>query len=162
MKNLNKLKLYTMLILSIAIIFTTIPLSASNIVRDIEHEMVIKQYISDIKDVQNHVFSLSQIVVGNLPEDLSRIRNEINFINIRIQELSRTVLLYTRSTPSISFQNRDALLVCVALNLLKNSLYQLNMLIYVDNNVDKSILLEDFYLFKRISIETLETLEKNF
>lgn len=162
MKNPIKLKLYTLLILSVLVISISIPLSASNTVRDIEHEMIIKQYISDIRDIQNHVFSLSQIIVGDPPKDLSRITKEINFINIRIQKLSRTVLLYTGSTPSISFQNRDALLVCVALNLLKNSLYQLNMLIYVDNNVDKSVLLEDFYLFKRVSIETLGTLEKNF
>ncbi len=162
MKQHTLSKFYIIFILSITIIFTAFPLNASVTVSNLRHEAIIKQQISGIRVIQNHVFSLSQSIICYLPQDRSGIEKEINFINGRIETLGKEITAYLRTTPSISLENRDALLACVSLNFIKNALYQLSILSGQSSNVDRNILLEDFYLYKRFSVETLDALEDNF
>lgn len=160
MKNYIKLRLFILLVLSVTIMSMAIPLSASNTISDANHKETIQQYISDIRRIQDQIFYLSQIILRGSPEDTPAISNGINLANHRIQELHKAISSYLEITPTISAQNRDALFASISLSLSKNALYQLNVLVNTHNYVDKSLLLEDFYLFKKVSTETLEELEE--
>ena len=150
-----------LLLLLLSIVFGTFSSSASGIIGESEHREHVKKYVNEIRRIQNHIFALSQTIVCSLPQKQSDLTKEINYINTEIDKLSNTIAKYLEMTPQLSSQKRDATLARVALDLARNALYQLNRLVTVNNNVDRSLLLEDFYLFKKVSNETLITLERN-
>ncbi|MDF2879205.1 MAG: hypothetical protein K0S30_2301 [Clostridia bacterium] len=125
----------------------------------VSHEDLMRQYIRDIRTLQDQVFYLSEIVLRDSAADTPTITNGISLINIRIDELTKSISDYLTIVPSISSENRDVLLVFNALNFIKNSLYQLSLLENTASSVDRALLLEDFYLFRRVGTETLTLLE---
>lgn len=123
------------------------------------HKEIMRQYIRDMRTLQDQVFYLSEIVLRDSAADTPTIANGIALINSSIEELNRSISNYLATVPSISSENRDILLAFNALNFAKNSLYQLSLLENTVSSVDRALLLEDFYLFRRAATETLTLLE---
>ncbi|MDF2596092.1 MAG: hypothetical protein K0R69_2433 [Clostridia bacterium] len=125
----------------------------------VDHKEIMRQYIRDMRTLQDQVFYLSEIVLRDSAADTPTIANGITLINGSIEELNRSISNYLATVPSISSENRDILLAFNALNFAKNSLYQLSLLENTVSSVDRALLLEDFYLFRRAATETLTLLE---
>ncbi|MBU3811235.1 MAG: hypothetical protein H9893_06235 [Candidatus Niameybacter stercoravium] len=162
MKNFITSKLLILLFVSTTIMFTGIATNASDIsntVNDAQHKQKIQQYIDKIQTLQKQLLFLNEYNLESSPTNKATYSNSLTLANNEIEELREEIFNYLETIPSISYQNRDVALAFNSLTFLKNALYQLILLGDTTSAVDKNLLLEDFYLFMRLSNDTLSTLE---
>lgn len=159
MKNIIKSKSLISVILSISIIFIAFPLSGSSLTNNATHKKTITQFIDDVRTIQNQVFYLAQFALENPPRDRRELVNNIKLVNDRIVEVDKNIQDYLKTVPNISFQNRDALLLMNALNFTKNALYELELLSDTTSNVDRVLILEEFFRFRQAAIDILNSVE---
>lgn len=154
MKKSSNKKSFIPLLLTLTILFTSFPLIASNTSIS-SHDQTIQKFIDDIQLLQNQVFTLAQSAFENSPEYKSTIKNEIKLINTNIQSLDNEILAYLSTLPSISSENSDTLLVQNALNLVKNSLYQIDLLSNSTTSLERFLILQEFFRLRVNAAETL-------
>lgn len=154
MKTYFSKKTFISLILITTILFSSFPMIAST-VNITSHDKTISKFVDDIQLIQNQVFTLAQLSFEKSPESKSTIRNEINRINTSIQSLNEEILVYLSTLPSISSENSDTLLVQNALNLVKNSLYQIDLLSDATASIEQFLILQEFFRLRVNAAETL-------
>ena len=157
MKNFIKCRSLVPIVLSIAIIFTSVPLSATVSTGSPNHEAVIKGLINEIRQIQREVFDISLLALDNPPLFSQRLAANIARIDNSIALLNRRMTEYLATVPPISSENRDVLLVINALNLVKNGLYSLNILSTTPENILRIALLDEYFNFRIAANNTLDT-----
>jgi hypothetical protein len=142
------------------IIFSYLPLKAiSDVpVSDTEHKRIMTQFISELKSIQNRILGASQLALDEPPENISLTR-DINLINNDISKLRQRVIEYNSDIPSTDLRNKDALFLRNAINDSQISLYQLSEISQTTTNLEKILLLEDFFEYKKSGEQTLVNLE---
>lgn len=158
MRNYVKQNFFITLLLSTVIIFSAFPLRASS-TNNSYHRQTIQRFVDDIKVLQNQVFTLAELSFENSPENQLNIKNQIKIVNLSIESLDKQILEYLSTLPSISYQNSNTLLVQNALNLVKNSLYQIDLLTTATSNLDRLLILQEFFRLRVNATETLTGLE---
>lgn len=151
-------KFFTISLLVITLLFTSFPLAAAN-VNTSSHNQTIQSFINDIKLLQNRVFTLAQSALEDSPKDTVKLNNQIKLINLEIESLNNKILDYLSTLPSISSQNSDTLLIQNALNLVKNSLYQIDLLVNAPSKIDQLLILQEFFRLRVNAAETLTGLQ---
>lgn len=137
-------------ILPIATEFTT-PVSP------IEHQQTLRNYINQLRSINNRAFRLVQLTLDTPPRDITALIQSINSINTEIYSMRRAMRDYLSYVQTTGIQNRDILLLFNALNHTSNQLYYLEQLSLTTSNVEKVILLEDFFRARSATTDTLET-----
>ncbi|WP_069997383.1 hypothetical protein [Cellulosilyticum sp. I15G10I2] len=163
MKQNYSFKSFISIILSIIIAFTFVPLSADSIqditISNAEHKQTIEQFISEIKSIQRQVFDIAQAALRDpIPGD-TQLEIRINLINNNIERLNRMLQDYLATVPDVSDQNRHVLLTFNVLNLAKNSLYSLSLLIRETSDIERLALLDEYFRSRVTSLDTLAILE---
>ncbi|MGL4739066.1 MAG: hypothetical protein ACRCW2_16630 [Cellulosilyticaceae bacterium] len=158
MQKYMKQKFLLILLLSVAVLFIAFPTSGTDL-NTSTHRQTIQTFINDIKSLQNLVFTLAQSALEDSPKDPTKLNNQIKFINSEIETLNTRILDYLTTVPSISAQNSDTLLAQNALNLVKNSLYQINRLVNAPSKVDELLILQEFFRLRVNAAETLTGLQ---
>ena len=158
MKIYIKRKFFTTLFLYLSTILIATSLSAST-ASNASHNYTIQTFINNIRLLQDQVFSLAEFALENPSEDKTRLTNSIRAVNSNIESLNREILDYLNTLPSISSQNSDVLLAQNALNLVKNSLYQINLLVNTTSGVERLLLLQEFFRLRVNAAETLVGLQ---
>lgn len=158
MKKYFPIKIFITVIVTTAILYSTIPLKASALMSS-AHDQTIQTFINEIQLLQNQVFTLAQSTFEQSPGNKNTIKNEIKRINTSIQSLNQEILNYLASLPSISSENSDTLLVQNALNLVKNSLYQVDLLSQATSSVEQFLILQEFFRLRVNATETLTGLK---
>lgn len=156
-KYLNHTYFISLLLVS-AILFTSFPVRASSTTLS-SHDQTIEKFINDIELLQNQVFTLAQAAFQKPPEYKSTAKDDIKRINTRIQSLNKEILSYLSKYPSISSENSDILLVQNALNLVKNSLYQIDLLTDASSSIEQFLILQEFFRLRVNAAETLAGLK---
>ena len=159
MKNFIKCRLLVPIILSIAIIFTSVPLSATVGTGSPNHESVIKGFINEINQIQSEVFDIFQLALSDQPSFTERLAANIELIDNSIVSLNRRMTEYLETVSPISSENRDVLLVINALNLVKNGLYSLNILSTTTDEIQRINLIDEYFNTRGAVNNTLETVE---
>ena len=154
MRKYDKQKFFITLLLFTAISFIPSTLNASN-PNNTSHKQIIQKFINDIKVLQNQVFTLAQSGLELSPQDKVDFKNKVKIVNSNIASLDKQIVDYLSDVPSISAQNSDALLVQNALNLVKNSLYQVDLLSNATSNVERLVILQEFFRLRVNAAETL-------
>ncbi|MDA3731560.1 hypothetical protein PBV87_08745 [Niameybacter massiliensis] len=154
MKRYFSHKAFIPLLLTTALIFASSSLIASTTDTS-SHDKIIQRFIDDIQLLQNQVFTLAQSTFKECSKDKSNRITEINHINSSIEILNKEILEYLSTLPSISSQNSDTLLVQNALNLVKNSLYQIDLLSDATTNLEQFLILQEFFRLRVNATETL-------
>ncbi|MDF2612520.1 MAG: hypothetical protein K0S71_306 [Clostridia bacterium] len=173
MKYLVKSKTLVSIILSTAVIFGSVPISATSppITPQVaeptdpvyptpaEHTRIIRQFINEIRTIQSQVYDIAQFAQVNPPEFEQRLRNTIGVINRRIEELNSNISDYLGTVALIGDQNVQVLLLLNSLNLVKNGLYSLSVLTTTSPNILRIRLLDEYFRARIAGIDTLNTLE---
>lgn len=174
MKNINKSRLSITIILIIIIMFAHLSLSATTLTLDpvlpiapesaapvspIEHQRTIRSYINQLRSMHNRTFQLVQLTLDTPPRDMAALRQSINFINTEINSIRREMRVYLSQVQTTGMQNRDILLLFNALNHASNQLFYLEQLSLAPSNVEKVILLENFFRSRSATTDTLDTVE---
>ncbi len=160
MKKQIKSKKMLCFILATILILLGLPLSATTLPsnNNAAHEKMMLQYLDELKSLQNRTFYLSQIALDNPPIDKIALLSNISNINGELDALNKKVMSSLSAVPSISQENTELLLTLNAINLIKNSLYQLTKLSDTTANVDRILLLEEFFRLRIDAEETLDAL----
>lgn len=160
MKKYTQSQLLIFFLLLLATFFVASPpLMASPTPNLSEHQQEITQYIQDIRDLQDQIFSLLEKVSTMPIENIGNLNAEIHFIYSNLETVEQKLLDYVKDIPKLSPQRRDVLLSLIALNSVENSLYQLIQFIKEPNSVERTLLLEDFYFLRTSAANTLYKLE---
>lgn len=120
-----------------------------------EHKQIINEYIDELKIIQDRTFQLLQLVLDTPLKDPTNFNKNLNLINNDAATLRAKVLNYQKTVPADTTEFRDILLILNALNYSKNALFQLESLAKTTSNVEKSILLEEFFKSRIDSINAL-------
>ena len=160
MKKYTQSQLLIFFLLLLATLFVASPpLMASPTPNLSEHQQEITQYIQDIRDLQDQIFSLLEMVSTAPIENIGNLNAEIHLIYSNLETVEQKLLDYVKDIPKLSPQRRDVLLSLIALNSVENSLYQLIQFIKEPNSVERTLLLEDFYFLRTSAANTLYKLE---
>ncbi|MDF2612347.1 MAG: hypothetical protein K0S71_133 [Clostridia bacterium] len=167
MNHIIRFKSLVALILSIGIVFADIPLRAAapsvpptpTPVSSSEHKEIIREFIYEITEIQSQVFNIAQLVLNNQPLSQGGLLPNITRINNNIDRLNRRIEEYSENIPSISTQNRDVLLISNALNFIKNGLLTLSVLAAADTDVERITLLDEYFRSRIAAKDTLKTVE---
>lgn len=172
MNNIIKSKSLVSIILSIVILITSVPLSATTPTPSpepvpttpiyptiTEHRQTINQFISEIRQIQRQVFDIAQFAQVNPSEFNQRLSNNISIINNNINTLNNRILEYLETVPDVGDQNIHVLLVSNALNFIKNGLYSLRVLTNTTSNVLRIRLLDEYFRSRIAGLDTLTTAE---
>lgn len=143
-----------MFIFSMCFVFTALPTAASNTATS-SHNRTIQSFIDDITSLQNRVFSIAGSALEASQPDTQNLNYLINLVNLDIESLNKSILEYLSTLPSISSQTSDTLLIQNALNLVKNSLYQIDLLVNAPSKVDQLLILQEFFRLRVNAAETL-------
>ncbi|MGL4799974.1 MAG: hypothetical protein ACRCWY_11350 [Cellulosilyticaceae bacterium] len=155
----TKQKMLLLLFISTSILFTSFIVSASTI--DLStHNKTIQSFIDDITLLQNRVFVIAQSALENEEKDMTKLNNQIKLVNADIESLNNKLLDYLATLPSISEENSDTLLIQNALNLVKNALYQINLLVNAPSDIDQLLILQEFFRLRVNAAETLNGIQK--
>jgi len=164
MQNINKFKLLVSIILSIVIMFTSIPLGAAStsdiIISNAEHKQIIEQFLSEIKAIQSQVADIAQSALKSPAQGAANLEGRINLINSNIERLNKIIQDYLATVPGVSDRNRHVLLTFNILNLIKSSLYPLSLLIRTTNDVERLALLDEYFRSRVVALDTLQILEE--
>ena len=161
-KKYFKLKPFILFILSISMLFMCPSIKATNTtntVSDATHKQTIQQYVDRIKTLQNQIFFLNEYNLQESPKNKSLQSTNLTLANNEIENLREDITNYLDTIPSISSQNRDVALAFNSLTFLKNAVYQLILLQDATTTVEKNQLLQDFYVFNRLSNDTINVLD---
>ncbi|MHC1747489.1 MAG: hypothetical protein AB9856_03760 [Cellulosilyticaceae bacterium] len=170
MKNKGKSRLLVSLILS-AILLTSFPLraTASKVTtNDIsvsyiststtpEHKRIVNGYINQLVTIQNMTFQLMYLALDNPIKDIPNFNSAISLLNDNAADLRSNILVYQETLPTSSIQYRDILLILNALNYSKNAIFNLELLAKTTNNVERALLLENFFKSRIESTDALNT-----
>ncbi|MDF2636940.1 MAG: hypothetical protein K0R78_3814 [Pelosinus sp.] len=158
MNNIVKSKSLVSLILSIVILLTSTPSSATTPTIT-DHEQTINEFISEIRQIQQQVFDIAQFAQINPSEFSQRLSNNISTINNNIERLNNRILEYLETVPEVGDQNIHVLLISNALNFIKNGLYSLRVLTNTTPNVLRIRLLDEYFRSRIAGLDTLNTVE---
>jgi hypothetical protein len=158
MNNVVKSKSLVSLILSIVILITSAPLSATTPTIT-DHKRIINQFISEISLIQQQVFDIAQFAQVNPSEFNLRLSNNISTINSNIEKLNNRILEYLETVPEVGDQNIHVLLISNALNFIKNGLYSLRVLTNTTPTVLRIKLLDEYFRSRIAGLDTLNTVE---
>ncbi|WP_141722953.1 hypothetical protein [Cellulosilyticum sp. I15G10I2] len=128
-------------------------------VSPIDHQRIMQEYINQIRTMHNRSFQLVQLTLDSPIRDIPSLRHSINLINIEIDSVRRQLRDYLSHVQTTRIQNRDVLLLFNALNHTSNQLLYLEQLSYAISNVEKALLLGDFYRSRQATIDTLDAAE---
>jgi len=161
MTNITKLKSFVSIILSMVILFASVPLGATTPTypTPTEHTQTINQFISEIRAIQGQVFDIAQFAQVNPSEFKQRLSNSISNINNQIETLNSKISEYLKTVPDVGDQNIHVLLVSNALNFIKNGLYSLRVLTNTTSSVLRIRLLDEYFRSRIAGLDTLSTAE---
>jgi hypothetical protein len=151
--------IFFLLLSIIAVFLAFTPLEASSDIAALEHKKLMAEYIADIRTLQDHILSLFENVASMPTKDSINLSSQINSFYKKIEDVEKKLLNYASKIPKLSPERRDLLLALVALNSVENSLYQLTQFIRETSQVERALLLEDFYFLRTSAIDTLNKLE---
>jgi hypothetical protein len=146
------------IILSLAIVCTSVSLNAVS-VSDASHKQTIQAFLDELQDIQSQVLDITQLALRNTTIETRQLEEQINLINTELETLNTRIQIYLRTVPSISNQNRHVLLTFNVLNLIKSSLYTVELLVNATNDVDRFALLDEFFRSRVTALDTLAILE---
>ncbi|PHV72219.1 hypothetical protein CS063_01720 [Sporanaerobium hydrogeniformans] len=157
-KTLSYLLLISLLFLNPVYLNASIPTTITS-TSNAEFKKLITQFISDLNTIQNRIFRASQLTIEQ-PLKSSLLKSELNSINSDITKLRKQVVDYDSTIPNNDLRSSILLLLRSAINDTQNSLYQLDSLSSASNSLDKILLLEDYFQFKKSGEQTLNEVEK--
>lgn len=163
MQNTNPLKPLLCMILSIVMLFPSMPLYAASVndtpISDAQHKQIIRQFLGEIKEIQRQTTDVSLLALT--PSSLSngQLQSRINLIENNIQGLNKRVQDYLSTVPEVGERNRHVLLTFNVLNLVKGGLYLLNLLVNTTTDAERFAILEEYFYSRATALETLEILE---
>ncbi|MDF2614536.1 MAG: hypothetical protein K0S71_2322 [Clostridia bacterium] len=164
MKKINALKSLVPILLSIAVFLTSIPLYASDIsdemISDAQHKQAIEQFLTQIETIQSQVADIALSALKDPSPENRQLQSRINLINNNIERLNKIIQDYLATIPVVSDRTRHVLLTFNVLNLVKSSLYTLNLLINTTSDTDRIALLDDYFSSRVAALDTLEILEE--
>lgn len=163
MKKINRLKPFICTILSIAILFTSMPVMATvktPIISDAEHKEIIQDFLTEIKSLQQQAYSIAQATVTSPAENTKQLEARINLVNADTDRLIKKIQEYYSIVPDLSDRNRHVLLTFNTINLVETSLYTLSLLIRATTDLERIELLDQFFSDRIGSLNTLKTLEE--
>ncbi|WP_069999657.1 hypothetical protein [Cellulosilyticum sp. I15G10I2] len=164
MENKNLLKLLVSIMLSTVIIFANIPLYATNgndiIISDAKHKQTIEEFLGEIKNIEGQVTDIALLALKSSSTQDGQLQSRINLIENNIQRLNKIVQDYLKTVPEVGERNRHVLLTFNALNLIKGSLYILNLLVNITDDIESFELLEEYFYSRATALDTLEILEE--
>jgi hypothetical protein len=176
MKKTNKSLSLLLSILLIISTFTTEPLAASLTVHEStsvdivsgatpigptppEHKIAVTQFITEIRFIQNQVYSTAQFALNNTSINSTTLRGTITLISNNIKTIRNRITEYSDTIPSVGNRNRDVLLLLNTLNFINNSLNTLYQLSIVQSDIERISLLDEFFRFRIHTKDTLATIE---
>ncbi len=124
-----------------------------------DHRRIVQEYINQIRTMHDRAFQLIQLTLDSPIKDADALRRSINLINMEIDSVRRQLRDYLSLIQTTRTQNRDVLLLFNALNHTSNQLLYLEQLSYATSNVEKALLLGDFFRSRQASIDTLSAAE---
>lgn len=161
---MNPIKSLVSIILLITIIFANIPLCAVNstdiIISDSQHKQIIEQFLAEIKNIQNQVTDIALLALKSPTSNNTQLQGRINLIENNIQRLNKTVQDYLATVPEVGERNRHVLLTFNVLNLVKGSLFILNLLVAVTTDAERFALLDEYFYTRITALDTLQILEE--
>ncbi|MDF2596095.1 MAG: hypothetical protein K0R69_2436 [Clostridia bacterium] len=147
------------IILSITIACTSVSLNATTI-SDISHTETIQAFLDQLQDIQSQALDITQLALRNSTIETRQLEEQINLLGTELEVLNTRIQNYLRTVPSISNQNRHVLLTFNVLNLIKSSLYTLNLLVHATNDIERFRLLDEFFRSRVTALDTLAILEE--
>ena len=155
-----KPKSLLLIILFISILFSYSPLKATEIspISNTEHKKTMTQFISELKVIQDRIFKVAQVALDEPPENVA-ITRDINLINSDISRLRQQVIAYNSDIPAPDLKNKDVLFLRNAINDSQISLYQLDEISQTTTNLEKVLILQDFFEYKKSGEQTVINLE---
>jgi hypothetical protein len=150
--------------LSIVIIFTSIPLYAADvsepIISNAQHKQTIENFLDEIIKIQRQVTDIALLALRTPSPKDGQLKARINLIENNIQVLNKVVQDYLATVPEVGARNRHVLLTFNALNLIKGGLYTLNLLLNTTSDIERFALLEEYFYSRATALDTIEILEE--
>ncbi len=165
MKNQNS---FFSILISIMLLFNTIPTSATTVntsaTNDMQHTQIMERYLTEMRRLQNEISSIAAEAIKSSSINNEQLEDRIELLNLEGERFYREVQNYYQTVKGISPQNRDALTAFNVLNSLFSSLYTLSTLIRTSDGLQRFTLLDSYFrlrLSAKDSMELLEDLLKN-
>ncbi|MDA3730048.1 hypothetical protein PBV87_00785 [Niameybacter massiliensis] len=142
-KNLKK---YTLLILSFSILFNLHVLANSTLTSKQESE--INAYTTELDLIQKNIYTLAQTTVFSNTNDLSIFQNTLSRLEKSLDIISDNISSSLDNLTHDTVFYRDLLLLTNAVNYIKASLYELNLITTQSSSSEKLTTLQRFFNFR--------------
>lgn len=152
-----KFKSYLLIFIASILIFTS-SLFATAITNP-TYKQTVTNYIEQLSQLQNQVFTLARKATFGSPESKSTFNSELDFINNSLKKTMDSMNSYYQTLPPKSTEKRNMLILVNASTLIESSLFQLNAINNTDSDVEKMVLLEDYFRFKVEATDTLNLVQ---
>lgn len=149
-----KTKSLLILLLSSIFLFTTPTQAAS--MPNIKHREMINGYIDQLNLIQNQVFTVAQKILFSSTTSPSSVTDDLNRISTSINAVNRSMYNYVDSLADDTPEKRDILLLLNAVNYIKSSLYELNLLATQPSPPDKLTTLERYFNYRYMHLILLD------
>ena len=165
MHNINKFKSLTSIVVSIIIMFSSVILSATSLMPILpspaEHKKNINQFVSEIKYAQDQSAAIVQSTLKNSVVSSDQIQLQIDSISNDLQVLNQLIEDYADIIQGLNPQDRQVRLTFNVLNLVRSNLYTISLLARARTDVERIILLDEFFRTRKNAVDTLLILENS-
>lgn len=122
------------------------------------HESIINEYIIQLNQVMNQVFTLAEKTTFSTPASKSTFNTDLGVITSNLRSINDSMTNYYNSLESDSLERRNVTLLFNAVNLIQNNLFELTQLNNAATSVEKMLILETYFRFRVEATDTLNNL----
>lgn len=134
-------------------VFTT-SLFASNINNN-EYKQTVLNYIDELLQVRNQVFTLAQKTTFSSEQNKANFNADADIVNRSLNGIIDSMNNYYESLPDNSTEKTNMLVLFNAASLIKGALFQLSELNKAASDVERMIILEDYFRFRLEATDTM-------